>query len=336
MKSLLFHTRIFAAIVDIDLDSSFSYKYNEYVIVSSPDQSVVEFLGKPGIQENYGKILLNAYNHLPFIFLDCGELSESNFVKTILKHSGRIEAILCSLWLVKDNSVGADVTLGIGSVVEAHNTFMVHRRNFYKSEGTRAPIRFSSEELDSARSLGATLMEISLIPPSGFPESIVDLAEYPLIELGPELRTVMPNPMDDQLDKLNRIGRAYLVFLTLARQAHILPVKILNYMSILECLFVDSQDNINKQICNRVSVYLESDPALQKLVRKNLINAYDIRSRYVHGDNIPARYGDLKQISHSIDEIVRRVFLKISSNPEDHLDRKKRDVLLNSLFSLTT
>lgn len=126
----------------------------------------------------------------------------------------------------------------------------------------------------------------------------------------------------------NSFARA-LIILQEARRTGILVSKIDKYCSILECLYAIKKDH-KRNISNITAAYIGKDDTEREEIIKYMREAYGVRSDSSHGDNL--KYlkendeNNLKVLSRTIDDYVRRVFRKIIKEKElnyDNTDQKK-------------
>lgn len=111
----------------------------------------------------------------------------------------------------------------------------------------------------------------------------------------------------------NRIERA-LLFLHAARKSEPLLIRISNYIMMLECLFSNSNEGVSWKIPLRTACFIESTKIERQYVFDFLSVAYDVRSRYVHGNQLSIgteSIDTLKEISNKLDSILRIAFRKI-------------------------
>lgn len=111
----------------------------------------------------------------------------------------------------------------------------------------------------------------------------------------------------DRLDKALR-------FLYDARGTSFIPSKILNYMSILEVLFVTEKESINYQLKNNVTNFFKINK-LEDVSKGKISNAYELRSSYVHGSMSLTR-GDLEKEVKIVDDIIRKILWCIINNKD--------------------
>ncbi|WP_193065401.1 HEPN domain-containing protein [Oceanobacillus oncorhynchi] len=104
----------------------------------------------------------------------------------------------------------------------------------------------------------------------------------------------------------NRINRAE-YFTVGARNCSIIPTKIVFYCTALECLFTIGSSEINHKIAERVALMLGTSEESKKNLFKFIKNAYDYRSKLIHGQHLKGNESNLVAISQRLDEILREL-----------------------------
>ena len=105
-----------------------------------------------------------------------------------------------------------------------------------------------------------------------------------------------------------------LYFLTAARCADDLGVKVSLYMTCLEILFSTEATELTHRLSERVA-FFAAGPAERLMIYKSLRRAYDIRSKVVHGSVMSAKkQEELPEMASEIDELLRQLILKLISN----------------------
>lgn len=104
--------------------------------------------------------------------------------------------------------------------------------------------------------------------------------------------------------KSTRMDRAQ-YFILSARANVALPIKIVMYITALECLFATSKGEITHKIAERVALYVGTTPD-SKLEWFNFIKkAYGYRSKLIHGDVLGGVEEDLEEFTKQLDELLR-------------------------------
>lgn len=213
------------------------------------------------------------------------------------KRAPQIETYLQFLWFTKDNSVSLEQVYGQFTVAKKFNWWTGHNI-FSTCDGQYKETTFSVNEIKEANDLLLAFtkncinedVSTEIITKTNSPSEIY-LSKF--------------RPGVDPLRDENRIERS-LTFLSTARSASHLPQKITHYMSILECLFSTSSNQIVRNITQRTAAYLEDEKAV-KIIK----TAYDIRSRFVHGEKMKKSHDTICETSIQTDDIIRRVLKKI-------------------------
>ncbi|MBL7706765.1 MAG: hypothetical protein JNM21_14560 [Taibaiella sp.] len=208
----------------------------------------------------------------------------------------QIETFLLFLWFVKDNSISLEEAYGQFTNAKS---FIWYTGNTVCStcDGKFIKTTFTDDEIFQAVDLLLKYTK-NIYGESGIPsqqESFTNNKKY---------ETRFRPSVDPSKDE-NRIERA-LTFLNTARSVPHLPQKITQYMSILECLFSINSNKIVHNITERVAYYLE-----ETSVKKTIKEAYDIRSRFVHGNKMKKQHDYICNIARDVDKIVRSILKKI-------------------------
>ncbi|WP_419701209.1 hypothetical protein [Mucilaginibacter sp. NFX135] len=120
-------------------------------------------------------------------------------------------------------------------------------------------------------------------------------------------------------NELSRLNRAYM-FLSEARGTHAIQSKVSNYIMCLECMFSTDAIEITHKVCERVAFFINDENHTKKAIFELIKSAYDVRSKYVHGQKLPSKtstFNQLKELSEKMDDLIRRVFLKIIKTDTD-------------------
>ncbi len=215
-----------------------------------------------------------------------------------------IHTFLHCLWLVKDNSVNADVGFvhsidSQGKEVASSNS----RASVYTSaDGCRKKLKYSRAELieprtlyerldtlGKARSHPSTLNPISQVEPTG---------------------TVVTA---DEVRALTRIS----YFVNSARACSDLSVKVAHYSTSLEILFSTDSSEISHKLAERVALFLGHTFAERKQLFNRVKRLYSVRSRVVHGDVLGrTSSARLSEISADADDLLRQLLRLILNSNE--------------------
>lgn len=212
----------------------------------------------------------------------------------------KAQFFLTDLWLIKDNSVYInegflqlypDKSPEKGSVVCNSLSFMPTT-----SLGEIADITFSDEEIVKALSY----YKFDNLNSSG---EVRQNWQYP-----------SANPLTSKTEKLSRAYH----FSLLARDSTSLPLKILNYCTVLECLFTSDSIEVSHKVAERFAYFLGANSIERQNYFKLAKAAYGIRSKTTHGQPIKASNEKMKKTSESLDTAIRKLFITFQNEPEKY------------------
>ena len=116
----------------------------------------------------------------------------------------------------------------------------------------------------------------------------------------------------------SRILRA-LIFLMNIRNDGMIIGKISSTMVLYECLFTANESQIGKTIRRRLSAFIGGNKRERGHIKNLLLQAYQIRSRYLHGDIIQSEHDVSIDISKQLDTLTRKVLTKIINMNEGNI-----------------
>jgi hypothetical protein len=260
------------------------------------------------------------------------EVKEQLEIGDKLKHetystAKSLETFLFFLWFIKDNSISIDETYSYESITHQVNCKPNHTI-FNNCFGEFENIQFSREEIDQTVNILGKYAEVCQAKTTS--EQAVD---FFLDDNNPQKRDTIKSSANYTF-KENRLHRA-ISFLTTARSTAHLPYKVSLYMPILESLFSDSSSEITHKVSERAAFYIGIDKDEKRLIFKTIKEAYDIRSRFLHGQEfnpqkITMNY--LKSLSAKIDQIVRKILTKIILEDSNNFLQSDHATFLNSLI----
>lgn len=120
-------------------------------------------------------------------------------------------------------------------------------------------------------------------------------------------------------------------FIHNARASSILPERITNYISFFECLFSDSAPEISHRVSERVALYLANEFDERIMIYNKLKEAYDIRSKFIHGDDLNKKNDNassLKEISCLLDNYARIILNKILNGDYAIFSKNNKDLTM--------
>ena len=104
-----------------------------------------------------------------------------------------------------------------------------------------------------------------------------------------------------------RSGRAF-QYIDLARTSPNIGFKIAHYISAFEALFSTSSAELSHKLSERVAFFLGNYGYNKREVYKNIKEAYDVRSKLVHGDSLSSnKIEKITEISSICDSYLRHI-----------------------------
>lgn len=297
----------------------------------------------PKFRNAFGQILINKILNSPCIFYDgdSNELlsffGESTPYETLENISGTLTSFLGVIWLLKDHSITlGDIIMVIGEVKA--NSFYIHRRYvlFSNSQGSYVTTELMQNDIELSNSLFAYLASTNRKI-----ENPIEIIRNNTLKDG---TTTIRNKINFAAYDYERIQRAMLM-LNIGRQASFLPIKISQYVVLLESLTsTDENTEVTHQVSERVANLVGSNKEEKYQIYKDVKEAYSIRSKFLHGQKLKHRHGKkmipismeyMSNVSQNIDKIARRVLnesiakLDLFNGPDEDL----RNFFTSGLFS---
>lgn len=244
-----------------------------------------------------------------------------------------VEALITFLWFVRDNSVGLLSTFG-----EIPDYKMVNGKSRsivnYNCAGDLGDTEFTPDEIIWTAKLTTIYSSITAWKYDKIDNTRM-LYEYD--DNGKPIRFIIPKVPDSfNYNEQTNIDRA-INFLIIARNQNYLLYKIAYYMPILECLFSSKSAEITYRMANRVAHYLGGTEADKKHVFDYVNDGYNIRSRFIHGQEVAPvilEKDNLIKLATEIDGIVRRVLIKVITEDSEIFTKynsTERDLYLDNL-----
>lgn len=249
-------------------------------------------------KNSIGQLEANALENCTYLY-ETGDFNElrDNFRKKYNDYEylnylmRKMQIFLNSLWLVKDNSVHLE--LGFLHVYPNNSPASgTIQSNFIAASPTNCygeykEAIFSDEELN----LAIKYNELLLSQDWDHEES--------------SDRLPARNPFSKESI---RVGRA-LYFLMIARSESVLPLKIMNYCSVLECLFTSDNTEVTHKVAERFARFIGKDFEDRKRLFKLVKDTYKIRSKAVHGQVVKDSTDSMKSLLKEMDNYVRIIFV---------------------------
>jgi len=229
------------------------------------------------------------------------------FVDTALRF---IKYFSFALWGVRDNAVNCEFGFLEQSSSNSQQTFS----NFVaslavKADGTFESTAFSLTDLRIARDYYKSI-----------------------------LRSLYPKAVESSIFNKN-MGRPtrFLLFAEAARTETDLAIRVSTSMTCLEILFSTDAAELTHKLSQRVACYLGNTKAERISLFQAMKRAYSVRSKVVHGDTLQAKLEtEMVNVSKEVDEIVRRLFVRIVSDDKERaLFEKSKEDLESYFIQLT-
>jgi hypothetical protein len=227
---------------------------------------------------------------------------------------GWFNNFLFLLWFAKDNSISADFVYirSNPQIFPSVNTVSINYITMCNNACEQTETIFSEMEINYVYEIQKL---IKTICPG---DKNMTEEQKPTIEDIDSPTKLFVNA-DIQYHDYNRLEKA-LLFLSRARGEMHLLSKIAAYCSIFECLFSTEKTDINYKISQRIGLYIGNDYDERIYLKKLVSDAYNIRSRYIHGNAISRK--DLKEtgdfnkknllrVSREVDNLLRIIITRI-------------------------
>lgn len=217
-----------------------------------------------------------------------------SLLQFLLKNLSFIRKFLSTSWLIKDNSVSYDSSF-LEIPFKRPNADVIDS-NFMSNIFTKASTevettQFTPEELKGIVKLQQTLYRFT------FDEDEEDLQYF--LQKGTPL-----------------IPRVF-YFLEIARTTQDLGLKIAHYCTCYETLFSKESAELSHKLSERIANFLADSYDEKLAIYRDIKIAYNIRSKVVHGDQLPQKQiNDLRNISEKSDFYLRLILNKIIRSKE--------------------
>lgn len=295
MPKVTYIARIYGLRVNCDLGRGDRFRDDLFI---ANDKAIVREVLAPHVAATIGKLEFEALGEAEtFVY---GKFPRpANFdspdakIRFLNEQLIATRILLNSLWLVKDNCANTEqaflVTPMRGGENATSNSMSLH---FSTVDGeTRRVTDFSRDELAQARLFVTNLFK------------------------GPALAD--KEVMHQRVHEAFRFTRA-LYFVEAARVTRDLAVKISNYCTAFECLFAFETGELTHRLGERLARFLGPDMTTRREIYFAVKQAYDIRSKTVHGARANAKYEKVLPIAQSCDDLLRRAMRKIVETKSLH------------------
>ncbi|HKQ97643.1 MAG TPA: hypothetical protein VJV75_07205 [Candidatus Polarisedimenticolia bacterium] len=196
--------------------------------------------------------------------------------------------LLC-LWLVKDNSVNFELGFleyphGHPAAALSSNTIAAY---FTNAQGETRVTTFNADEIRRARDYYSKLFS-------------ADHDAFTVVRI----ERTLPR----HYNRLHRLT----YYIHSARAASDVGMKISQYMTCYETLFLTDPSELSHKLAERVAYFVGTDGPERRSIYDDLKLAYSIRSKTVHGDRLSDRQAnEASRLSTRCDSLLRTTLLKI-------------------------
>lgn len=105
-------------------------------------------------------------------------------------------------------------------------------------------------------------------------------------------------------------------FVSAARAASTMGIKVANYVTALEALFATDTQELSHKLSERVALFLGGSLAERLEIFTSVKAAYKLRSRVLHGDRLAKKdAASIAAIAKEVDAIARRALVQLLASP---------------------
>lgn len=273
--------RIVSPIYYFSIENNETIGLDNFFITKDLDK-VKEMKGSNNFASKVGEAYMNALSNNYYVYFE-GEHTDISVIKhctTVPEMAhimcGYLYSLFFKLWYIKDNSAFVydcwveNLSITGGEVY--HNTRDVLTSNY---KGEYLTTHWQISELDAYFKILQNPSNPHIGPTNLVPENP---------QLKVKINTAVPNVSNYSPYTGERLDRA-IGFLQFARANSNLIVKITFFVAIYECIFTSDANNISFNVRTRGADYLGGDIIANT---KLLKDAYDVRSKYIHGEMVPS------------------------------------------------
>jgi hypothetical protein len=280
---------IVAPIVGVEFEKQVITR--DYMILKDATFNEKHLFTLKEFEEQFGGVNLRQIKD-NFIFFWEGETTVFESIKQLTRISDVTNVFgnsfvdtLLYLWFIKDNSASIANTFGISQEIGKASIGSASLTT--NAKGEHVVVQFYDKEFDDMLMIN---------------DKISDAFDNEMLS-----KEHSENALDT-----SRFTRAFNYLVALRFRKNVIQ-KITHHMSILDCLFTSNIKNqdIGRLLRSRVPRFLGGNKVERNRVKFLIIEAYNIRSRYVHGDVISYTKEQLQGVSIRVDELSRKIFTKI-------------------------
>jgi hypothetical protein len=306
-----------------------TFKYRD-ILITNDKKYIDNCLSKDPVKQACGKYLIEKFNEgcYAFTIYKSSETSDLSAIQTkIFSIQGLVNDLFNNLWLIEDTNVffpeAYFINTETGEIRRNYNNLFLRRADCSQKTSTLDQNMFDKlTDLTQKTNLIKHLTDKSIILPNKLKDK----------------QTIIFHLNDLFYNRLTRINRAF-ILLNKARGEDYIILKISLLISLLESLFNSSKDEISKSVRQRASSYLGGNIGKVKENERLINKAYDIRSKYLHGQIIETSSKNFEkqvEIVLELDKIIRGIFNKLIEDKGIYFlekNKEKFDEYFNSLVS---
>lgn len=253
-----------------------------------------------------GNINIGEFINKPF-FVSFMEIRDKEYFTTAtVKAFSALGALTSFIWFSKDNCIDTGLMYSYNAEIDDIVLSRYKIANTSNAKGEYTETQLSLKDLKLAQKVLLKVAELQ--------NKSTTQKKAPKLEINLEKPIISDTDYHYRdYNENNRIQRA-LSFLVMARSNLFLPLKISIYIAILETLFTTDSIEVNYKVCQRVAFYLGGKSEAKFTTFRKVKEAYDIRSKFFHGQELAKKKDtreNLVSVSVEIDNILRKVLTKV-------------------------
>ncbi|WGQ09927.1 hypothetical protein QG516_25780 [Pedobacter gandavensis] len=309
--------RLLIPLENLNLIGNKSFMINNFLITN--DLSIKQkFLDSPSFLRHFGQCAIDSIKENVFIVYK-GEskgfelIAQCESIEEIAhKIGGYINHMLFCSWFVKDNSIYATGTYvelleqsGDGQDIGVQGCYSSGSVYNTNSECKNAKVSFGLTDLEHLNSYFDRTQDFG---------QQSEETKNVLLPIAPG-SNIKQGSLGKITYKIDRVSRAFL-FLQLVRRTEIPFFKISYQMALFECLFTIGTTDSTYQVTRHPALYLGGSLAEINENIKFIDDAYNVRSKFFHGDILRDYPSDLLiDMNKRLEELSRIILLRAMKEP---------------------
>lgn len=291
----------------------------------------------------FGKVALNEFKNSPFGFATIDYKGDAKELPVeLLRFHNAMLGRWQFLWFAKQHDTSSHLKYLRVLAPEIKKAFIFDVPYTYESaSGDRSSSEFNSIEIGAAKEVAQKYAEINK------DSTALTKDDFSFSRTGIEAGLYEGSLKARSYNDTSRIQRAW-HFLQYARFTKFLPMKIALYIPVLETLFGSGNTEIKHKVAERSAQFIGESRGEKFEIYDMISEAYDVRSRYFHGDNLTEKLKNTISgnhnlhevqiiISQNIDSITRRIFTKaIMEKSEKFSDEEIHKFFKELIFTTTS